>query len=353
MNESNQFLQVALSGNADERGQQHGHTLATRIEDTIEFYARLFAMREQEVAVLAKHFKAVISKFDQSYIIEIEALALSAKVDAFWIYALNSRTEILNQASLGARLKPGIPEFNGLECTAICFEKQGILGQNWDWSPVLENLAVHMSIEPEDGPSIKMITEPGILGKIGMNSEGLGVTLNILHSGKPTNGVPIHILLRAVLDSISVAQAKEKISQARPGRASNLMIATPSEGVMNIEFSGANSYETSTKNGMQVHTNHYLTKKAGLKGPMFASSMARYTRAWELLETLSEYDVENMQVILSDHAQNDKSICSHYHPHEIIGDVGTVFSLVMDLNERIFYLRKGNDISQPFINYPI
>jgi isopenicillin-N N-acyltransferase-like protein len=36
-----------------------------------------------------------------------------------------------------------------------------------------------------DGHQLIQLTEPGILGKIGMNSAGVGVCLNILAAGLP------------------------------------------------------------------------------------------------------------------------------------------------------------------------
>ena len=71
------------------------------------------------------------------------------------------------------------------ECTALCFQPTALLGQNWDWSSQLENLAVLLQIRVSENMTIQMLTEPGIIGKIGMNSQGIAACLNILLQNKP------------------------------------------------------------------------------------------------------------------------------------------------------------------------
>ena len=67
-----------------------------------------------------------------------------------------------------------------MECTTLAFKNQRILGQNWDWESDIEELAVILDIETEDGHRILTMTEPGMIGKIGMNNHGVGVGLNFM-----------------------------------------------------------------------------------------------------------------------------------------------------------------------------
>ena len=99
-----------------------------------------------------------VSEYSAGYAEEIEGIAQGAAVDPLDIYALNARSEIL---ALPAQ-----------ECTALCFPDARLLGQNWDWAQDLEELAVLMRIVRSDGHRILMLTEPGMIGKIGMNSAG-------------------------------------------------------------------------------------------------------------------------------------------------------------------------------------
>ena len=48
-----------------------------------------------------------------------------------------------------------------------------------------------------------IFTEAGIIGGKGVNSAGLGVTLNATSTGKGRVGVPLHLLYRAILNQNS------------------------------------------------------------------------------------------------------------------------------------------------------
>jgi hypothetical protein len=53
----------------------------------------------------------------------------------------------------------------------------------------MRELIVVLEIRRPGFPTILMMTEPGIIGKIGFNSAGLGVALNWLTCGQPLFGV--------------------------------------------------------------------------------------------------------------------------------------------------------------------
>jgi isopenicillin-N N-acyltransferase-like protein len=54
-----------------------------------------------------------------------------------------------------------------------------MIGQTWDWAQRLEGHFVVMEIQFPSGHKLTQLTEAGIIGKIGFNNCGLGVTLNI------------------------------------------------------------------------------------------------------------------------------------------------------------------------------
>ena len=90
------FLHITISGKPDERRYAHGEELSSEIEATIDFYARIFKKSSAEILDLAKHFRSVIHEYNPTYCEEIEGIAAGAKIrESLWIYALNSRSEIL------------------------------------------------------------------------------------------------------------------------------------------------------------------------------------------------------------------------------------------------------------------
>jgi isopenicillin-N N-acyltransferase-like protein len=184
------FPQITLSGDPGERGLEHGRLLAGEIQQTVELYLRYFATPEAEIVSMAEEYSRAVREYNVDYATEIEAIAEAADLPPWKIYALNARTEIIN------RKAP--------ECTALYFARNRILGQNWDWLAELEPLCVIATIVRPDGHWIVTLIEPGMLAKIGMNSCGLGVCLNILLQPHGSTGVPVHVVLRAVLDSMSI-----------------------------------------------------------------------------------------------------------------------------------------------------
>ena len=183
-----------ISGNNEELGKQIGTILGDRILQTLDFYKGVFKKEEERIFKYASMFQSSIKSFSNDYAIEIETMADTIDVDPLWLYALNARSEIMNKFAN--------------ECTASYFKTTKLLGQNWDWAQELESLAVVLRMQQDSKPDILQMTEPGIIGKIGFNSKGLGVCLNFLHlDGYDPLGVPTHVLLRAVLDFHTIDEA--------------------------------------------------------------------------------------------------------------------------------------------------
>ena len=86
------------------------------------------------------------------------------------------------------------------------------------------------------------MTEAGILAKLGMNGRGLAVGLNVLEhrrDGGPP-GVPIHIVLRALLDSCAtVEDAESLIADVRTSASSAITVVDAAGGGATFELSPA------------------------------------------------------------------------------------------------------------------
>jgi len=326
-----------FSGDPTAIGHAHGESLRKEIRQTFEFYRGLVPhVTEPELEKLALRFASSIQRFQPRYSEEIEAIAASASLPAWKIYLLNSRTELIRQ------LKPPT------ECTGAYFAQSGILGENWDWAKDLEALIFVTQITYPSEFSILMMSEPGIIGKIGCNSAGLGVCLNILRCDKPLNGVPIHILLRAVLDQPTVADALGEIQRAPLGTMSNLIIGDANGNGIDVEIAGDCFTTFGESEPYILHTNHYLA--ADITNPVaaFQSSYRRYQRGKEILEAASQYDMTLMKQLLGDCSGEELAICSRYYPDEIIGSVGTVCSVIFDLPRRQMNITAGNPIENGY-----
>ncbi len=334
---SAKFPIITLEGSPEEIGIQHGEILKNKIHSTVTWYKKVISKEEKQILTLVEIFKLTIENFDPTYASEIEAIATGADINSNWIYMLNSRSEIMNI-------------FQN-ECTAAFFKSSAILGQNWDWAEDLENLAVIMKIKKQDDnkPDILMMTEPGIIGKIGFNSNGLGVCLNFLNSGKLPRGVPIHILLRKVLELSSINQVGRSIGPFMSGKSANILIGEKSGEYIDIEFANDEHYYPNTTSDAFIHTNHYLMNNAlNSDTEKLASSFSRYNKALNIIKNNPSKTVEDMKGILLDRTNKALPICRPYVDNPDIGTVGTICTIIMDLKNGKMHITKGSPLNTPF-----
>ena len=329
------FPVIKLRGSAEDIGRQHGTYLKDRIHRTIEFYQKQFQIPEQRIMDIAERFRTSTEAFREDISTEIEALARAADIDVLWIYALNGRTELLN--------------LNPMECTTLAFHKQRLIGQNWDWDVEMEDLAVILDIEKEDGHRIITMTEPGMIGKIGMNHRGLGVCLNFMTiENYEPSGIPLHVILRSILDSKSMAEAQSLIFPHLSGKVGNILISNGMGETVDLELAG-DEFFTLPVDDIFVHTNHFLTK-IDYDLMLFPNSAGRYNRAKELLNQIDVPSIDTLKNILKDRGDEKNPICRKRFSHPWLTDDTsiTVTTIVMDLKNRQFHITRGNPFDNPF-----
>jgi len=339
---------TVLRGDPEEIGHQHGERLRKQIVLNWQFYSE--SMFNNQLAFIENYgnqYLRAIKTFSDEYAIEIAALAKGAQMPTWKIAALNSRTEILhrlNSISIG-------------ECTALYLPAQRVLGQNWDWMSQSEPLIAILKIERADGHKILQMTEPGIIGKIGLNSKGLGVCLNIIPGRQSPVAVPIHIMLRAILDSDTLQAATDKLSHAAHGSFSNILMADKSGDFVDIELSGTDMATVDYGDRLPVHTNHFLShlkdKPDQPTNPELENSMTRHKRGTALTMQLDAIaGIPQMQSILTDGDGPQHPICRPYKPRlEFM--VGTVSSVIMDLPSRTLHVTRGSPGQSPYQQFSL
>jgi isopenicillin-N N-acyltransferase-like protein len=334
------FPVIKLEGGPKERGRTHGLVLRDRIHTTIEFYRGQFPQPEGRIMEIASQFRQATRDMGGDLYLEIEALAAAAQVDPRWIYALNGRTELLS--------------LNVMECTSLAFRSASLIGQNWDWDRELEELAVILDIRKEDGHRLVTMTEPGMVGKIGMNNRGLGVCLNFMDIlGYQPYGIPLHVLLRTIMDSKTLNEALSRIEPYLPGKVGNIMIMDNAGGLLDIELAG-DAYHSLSVDDRFVHTNHFLI---GVENDpqSFPNTVGRYTRAKELVASLDNPSIESMKRILKDRGDPQYPICRKGFSHTLLSDDTsiTVCTIIMDLKNLQIHITRGNPFDNPFTVFPL
>ena len=358
------FPIIEVEGSPRNRGQQHGAKARKRIGRSVATYARLFAfcgIDWKGAQQLGAGYRDLIGDLDTELLEEIEGIAAGSGRSVNEILALNARTEILpptypgqphpDRKGIAARnIAGGVPDWG--ECTSIAVKPAmsttgtTLLAQNWDWLGAQRAALVLVRCTETDGSTCLTLTEAGMLAKIGLNSHGFGVCLNILRSSddgsKP--GVPVHVLLRALLKRRSVDDAVAFASKLDFGASSNVLCADAGGETAALEFSprGLDVIRGAAVEEMRAlcHTNHFIAVEAAKHQASLAPSLSTYPRLDRINALagghkgrLSPQDLEHM---LRDESEGFLSICRRPDPAvEAEACMETVASVVMDLGARV------------------
>ena len=329
---------IKVSGNPTERSKSYAEQLRTRIQQTYDFYNDLvFKHSELSGVEIYNRVNILISKTRAVFpnlISELECISESSNIPIQQIFLINARTEILN-ASVG-------------ECTSIAIPKNNLLAQTWDWIEEMENLMVILIVEKEDGSSFVTLTEPGMLAKIGINNYGISVGLNFLKSKHSLDGVPVHLLLRAILDCTSLKKVREIVAQSNMGKSSYIPVATSIGEAVGFEFSNDAMQELTPLDDVLLHTNHCLAPN--MTSVPLPTSNQRYETTLANLRTGTNFDFATVDRILSDTSSSEAPVQAPYRPSESLGNlsVGTCATIIMELEKLRFSYRKGPNPFGPY-----
>ncbi|KAI0010102.1 acyl-coenzyme A:6-aminopenicillanic acid acyl-transferase-domain-containing protein [Xylariaceae sp. FL0662B] len=288
------MLDIRCSGTPHEIGVTHGVLAKEKIDGSINFYRQLFqkscSMSWPEVVQEASKYVEPLEKLSPRYLEEIRGIAEGANLPFLDVLALNVRTEINFGLFSDTSENLDVPSDG---CTSLGWltGSHSFLCQNWDW--MVEqgpNLIICRISQPDkDIPDISMVTEAGIIGKIGFNSNGVGCCLNAIRCrGVDRSKLPIHFALRTVLESRSRAEAVEQIKSIGVAGSGHILVgdATGSTG---LECTSSWVKELPMDGeGRICHTNHLLLDKSGVdEPPWLEDSPARLQRIQELASNMS------------------------------------------------------------------
>jgi len=213
-------------------------------------------------------------------------------------------------------------------------------------------------VEQPGRPSLTMLTEAGIVGKLGFNSEGLGVCLNAIVTDRLEAGAtPLHVVLRGILNARNLGEAVSAAARSEIACAANFLVAQHGNGALDIEAVPGDLDVLLPDRDVIAHTNHLTSLRlAGVRclgKTAFPDTYPRLARVRRLLEERhGEIDREAAREILRDHANAPSSICRHLDEHvEPEGRrIHSVFSLVMNLEERTLEVTEGPPCSGDYVD---
>ena len=355
------FPIIEIGGSARERGRQHGRHAHDRIRISIATYARLFAycgLTWEEAQHKALGYRDVIADVSPSLIDEMAGIAEGAGVTESEILALNTRTEILPPTypaiastkwndALAQNRAAGLPDWG--ECTALAvlpsasIDGKTWLGQNWDWIGPQRSALVILGITDEKDRRAMTLTEAGMLAKIGLNDRGLGIGLNILRSKDDgrTPGVPVHVLLRHLLDCDDVDSAIATARALRHGASSNIPIADAQGHAACLELSPRGVAVMMPEAGTLAHTNHYLDDvQAAHAAPLSAIASTEQRLACAMRHAQRRpLGRDALFALFRDDSEGAMSVCRLPDPAlapEV--RIESIAGVVMDLVERVMWI---------------
>ncbi len=348
---------VEVAGTPYEIGYMHGSMAKKQIAVNIGIYKEMFmeyaGIDWEKAQKIALSFEKAIYDFNPKYIEEIKGIAEGAGVAYEEILALNVRSELVFQ---GTNLTS-----DGCTSMAVTSDRTGgettYIGQNWDWKLKVLGGVILLRIKQDNLPDIATMTEAGIVGKIGCNSAGIGVCFNALSVNDTPHGVPVHIILRAIMEQKNFAKAMEVVSSSEIGCPANIMIASEYGEAIDFEVGIGDFDALYPADGILTHTNHYKSLRLpkynqnDIAKYKFPDTFIRLGRADYIIRNIkSDIGFEDIKKVFTNHTDSSCSICHHVDSGD---EIGTVFSIIMDLSSKGFYVSFGRPCENEYKKYLI
>jgi isopenicillin-N N-acyltransferase-like protein len=338
---------IRATGTPSEIGLSYGRQAADLIAGNLADYRQKFAtvgLDASEATRLGDEFAVTTRAYTPRIGETLDAVAEGAGVAVGDIYALNARTELM--LPQGLRIS---------ECTSVAVLPEHtatgntLLAQNWDWHPSQQPYTLVLATRDERGHEIISLAEAGMLAKAGLNSCGVGVCVNLIHSDRDgvLGGVPYHVLIRFVLDEPDGLAASMRVTALPRSASINLLIGSAGGTALDLEVAPGIVGRILPTDGVLTHANHFSSGISVVDAiyDTGGSSLFRDQRLRQLLlGPAADRKVLLDDVIagLQDHLGFPYAVCRHVNEadDEDLKSVSAA-SIVMDLDEREFLYSSG------------
>ncbi|OJJ50301.1 hypothetical protein ASPZODRAFT_59106 [Penicilliopsis zonata CBS 506.65] len=340
------MLDITCSGTPYEIGFTHGSQAKKEVHGSIAFYTTLFRSSARlswaEAREKASLFAEGLQTTEPRYYEEMCGIAAGAEIPVLDVVALNVRSEIT--FGLFVQDAAAAPESDGCTSLSLQTATTSLIGQNWDWrQDQAPNLIVCRISQPGSGiPDFAMITEAGIIGKIGVNALGVGCCFNAIRArGMDPTRLPIHLALRVVLESPSRLEAVARLKQRGVAASAHLLIGDET-GAVGLECSHRGFQELHPDSlGRICHANHYLAHHPGVEEPPWlADSSVRTLRMRHLAgpEVIQDATFASVRGLFVDEMNAPAAI---NRQQEGGSTFATLFNAIFDLKGRRGVIKMG------------
>ncbi len=328
---------LCLEGMPRELGHAHGMALRQQIRTFLDDdLARLNRVLPRQVSLTTLEpeiaaYRREIAAAAPSLAEEIEGLAEGARIAPDEAILLQIRREVM-----------GYSRFRTAgDCTTLCRRREDspVLAQTIDLNGDLEDQMVILRIAHRSSPRrVLLLSFTGLLGYLGLNSDGLAIGLNLVLGGTWSPGIPPYLAIRHLLDSCSdVDSCLDWLSRARLASSRALLLCDARRSVAVELCDGRLSVRAGTD---LVHTNHFLSEDFVAMDEM--NPFSRNSSARRLAACVAELDHLGSQAGPEDYMALLSREPIYVPDTGNIGREKTVGAVVMLPKDGELHVRRGN-----------
>jgi isopenicillin-N N-acyltransferase-like protein len=355
---------VELSGRPYDLGYQHGEALKAQVQGNIK---KVFALMNQYapgttrpvIIKAARKFVPAAERWSPELVEEIRGIAEGAGVAFEEAFALNALLELsMNIGDFGS----------SLGCTCFCAqgptteEGEVFVGQNQDlWAPWCRDYFSILKITPSTGPSITITTLAGMVGMVGMNSEGLAIVGNGLSIKGNQIGVPIMLFMRRAMQQRTIGDVVGLLTMSKRASPINVLVGDANGEFYDFELAAKDYESFYIGEGSYAHSNNCFSPKLQKnetvkEGIFYPDTIVRVNRMRKLLKTNEgKVGFEELKGFLSDHVNYPRSICRHPDPSIPEGawqdQWETTASVIMKPRSSGLWIAAGNPCEEEYLQY--
>ncbi|MGK5628522.1 C45 family autoproteolytic acyltransferase/hydolase [Streptomyces sp. URMC 123] len=249
---------IQASGAPFAVGQAHGRALATPLRSFLDdSLCRLNKVMQTPVTMdellpSIAAYRAAVAAAAPDLAEEVRGLAAGARLTDEEAWLLQLRREIM-----GYRKVPTMGDCTTYARTGPEADGRPVLAQTVDLNGDLDDHIAVLEIARAGSPRRSLVLSfGGLLGYLGLNSDGLAIGLNLVLGGDWRPGLPPYLAIRHLLDTAgSVAEALAALRGLRLASSRSLTLCD-ADGAAWVEVLGDELRVTRTSR--PVHTNHFL-----------------------------------------------------------------------------------------------
>ena len=328
-----------------EQGRAHGEAFRPMIRDLAALRLGLtveiggFASTAQVLGIAEKHLP-ILEAFDRDLYAEFMGIAEGSGLDPARLVVLNHYTDLRD-------IDPAVAATPAEDdCSVVYTATAGgaLLGQTWDMHGSAYPYVMMLEVPARgDEPAASLFSLVGCLGMTGMNSRGLGITINNLKSLDAKVGVLWPALVRRVLKEAEAEAGRDVILDSPLGSGHHYLVATD-RSAYGIETSGQKEKVVfSGEAAFFVHTNHCVDDEMAAVNAVSSESTThlRYETLCESLGTSAVADRADLWRRLGSHDGYPRSVCTHAASPEAPHKMRTCGGLIMDLRAKNLWATAG------------